>query len=195
MLGRPRTFDRDEAIDKAMLMFWEHGFESTSLAMLKAGMGDISAPSFYAAFNSKEELFYEVVERYIQTHGRVVTSLWDESLAPKDAIEYALRRSARMQTDRRHPLGCLLVLAAATGAEENRHIQQRLAQERTKNRAGIEACLQRAIELEDLPIDTDEITLAVVYDTFLQGLAVQARDGIPLTRLDAAITRIMRLWG
>lgn len=67
--GRPRTFNRDEAVAAAMILFWEYGFESTSLAQLKAAMGDISSASFYAAFKSKEDLFREVIDRYISMYG------------------------------------------------------------------------------------------------------------------------------
>ena len=80
-MGRPRTFDRDAAITQAMHLFWEHGYDSTSLSQLKANIGSgISAPSFYAAFGSKEALFKEVMERYLNTHGQVTASLFDLQL-------------------------------------------------------------------------------------------------------------------
>src|SRR6187402_395278 len=70
--GRPRTFDRDAAIVSAMHLFWEHGYESTSLSQLKAAIGEgISAPSFYAAFESKEALYKEALERYMEIYGKV----------------------------------------------------------------------------------------------------------------------------
>lgn len=103
-MGRPRTFDRDMAITQAMHLFWEHGYESTSLSQLKAAMGNgISAPSFYAAFGSKEALFQEVVERYQSSHGRVTEALFDAHLPPREAIELTLRRSAKMQSETGHP--------------------------------------------------------------------------------------------
>ncbi|MDZ4191500.1 MAG: TetR/AcrR family transcriptional regulator, partial [Pseudomonas sp.] len=71
-LGRPRSFDRAQAIDDAMLLFWKYGYDATSLSRLKEAIGGgITAPSFYAAFGSKQGLFKEVVERYMETHGRV----------------------------------------------------------------------------------------------------------------------------
>lgn len=75
-MGRPRTFDRDVAINQALHLFWEHGYDATSLSQLKANIGGgITAPSFYAAFGSKQALFNEVMERYLNTHGRVTDSL------------------------------------------------------------------------------------------------------------------------
>lgn len=142
--GRPRGFDRDEALQKAMKLFWERGYDATSLADLKADMGDISAASFYAAFASKEDLFREVVGCYVETHGQVTTPLSDGLLAPRAAIEQALIRSARMQTDKSHPLGCLLVLSASACSPRNRHIQALLERERAQNRAGLLDCVQQA---------------------------------------------------
>ena len=105
-MGRPRTFDRDVAITQAMHLFWQHGYDATSLSQLKASIGGgITAPSFYAAFGSKQALFSEVMERYLNTHGRVTESLFDTTLPPKDAIERTLRRSAKMQCEPDHPKG------------------------------------------------------------------------------------------
>ncbi|MFC3654132.1 TetR/AcrR family transcriptional regulator [Xanthomonas hyacinthi] len=74
-MGRPRNFDRSEAVERAMLLFWEHGYESTSLTRLREGIGGISAASFYAAFDSKEALFKEVVDRYVASYGQVTRPL------------------------------------------------------------------------------------------------------------------------
>lgn len=112
--GRPREFDRDKAIDAATALFWAQGYEPTSLAQLKSCMGNISPASFYAAFGSKEALFREVVQRYLETYGQVMAPLWDESLSPRDAIERTLRGSARMQATRTHRPGVWLFVAPVT---------------------------------------------------------------------------------
>lgn len=81
--GRPRQFDRDEAVIGAMHLFWEKGYDATSLAQLKASIGKgITAPSFYAAFGSKEALFNEAVSCYLKTHAQVTEPLWDPALPP-----------------------------------------------------------------------------------------------------------------
>lgn len=192
--GRPRGFDRDEAIDQAMMMFWDKGFASTSLAQLKAGMGNISAPSFYAAFTSKEHLFLEVFARYLATFGQSSATLHDTSLAPRDAIEQTLRRSARMQTDRAHPPGCLVVLSGTTCPDDSEALRAAVAADRARTRKGIEQCVRRAIKSGGLPADTDAAGLATVYDGFLQGMSMQAREGVSLARLNAAITLVMGVW-
>lgn len=192
--GRPRAFNRDEAVIAAMLLFWEHGYESTSLAQLRAAMGDISAASFYAAFESKEKLFREAVDRYISTYGQVSESFRDQSMTSKASIEQGLRRSARMQTERSHPLGCLLVLSAVTCPPEQKHIRLMLSKERDKVRGWQKDCIERAIAYGELPDSTDISMLVTLFDTFLRGISSQARDGIPLEAIDAAITQLMGVW-
>lgn len=194
-MGRPRRFDRDEAIHQAMQIFWEHGYEATSLTQLKAGIGGgITAPSFYAAFGSKEDLFKEVVAHYLATHGRVESSLWDASLPPRQAIEVALRRSAKMQSERGHPKGCLMVVSAAACSPEHAHVQQLLAKARERTRNGIASCVARALESGELPAGTNVQALALVFGSFLVGLSTLARDGVTSAALDSAVTEIMHVW-
>jgi AcrR family transcriptional regulator len=194
-MGRPRSFDRDEAIHQAMQVFWEHGYESTSLAQLKASIGGgISAPSFYAAFGSKEDLFKEVVAHYLATHGRVETSLWDESIPPRQGLELALRRSARMQSERGHPKGCLMVLSAAACSAEHVEVQRLLAKVRARTREGIASCIARALASGELAADTNARALTMAYGSFLVGLSTLARDGLTSAALDSAVTEIMNVW-
>ncbi|WP_024683113.1 TetR/AcrR family transcriptional regulator [Pseudomonas syringae] len=195
-LGRPRTFDRDVAITQALHLFWEHGYDATSLSQLKATIGGgITAPSFYAAFGSKQALFNEVMEHYLDTYGRVTDSLFDTTLPPRDAIELTLRRSAKMQCEPGHPSGCLVALGLMSAcSDESKAISEPLARARDLNRAGIVACIQRAVAAGELPTTVIPETLAAVFDSFLLGLSTLARDGVPHATLDAAVTQVMRLW-
>lgn len=192
--GRPRAFNRDEAVAAAMLLFWEHGYESTSLAQLRAAMGDISAASFYSAFESKESLFREVMDQYISTYGQVSEIFRDTSLASKAAIEQGLRRSAKMQTESSHPLGCLLVLSAVNCSPEQQHIREMLAKERARVHGWLTECIERAVANGELPESTDIPMLVTLFETFLQGISTQARDGISYEAMDAAITQLMSVW-
>ncbi|ELP96563.1 TetR/AcrR family transcriptional regulator [Pseudomonas syringae pv. aptata] len=195
-LGRPRTFDRDVAITQALHLFWEHGYDATSLSQLKATIGGgITAPSFYAAFGSKQALFNEVMEHYLDTYGRVTDSLFETTLPPRDAIELTLRRSAKMQCEPGHPSGCLVALGLMSAcSDESKAISEPLARARDLNRAGIVACIQRAVAAGELPATVIPETLAAVFDSFLLGLSTLARDGVPHATLDAAVTQVMRLW-
>ncbi|MCF5705638.1 TetR/AcrR family transcriptional regulator [Pseudomonas syringae] len=194
--GRPRAFDRDDAVDQAIQLFWQHGYDATSLAQLKAELGGgISAPSFYAAFGSKEALFDECVQRYLATYAQVTECLWDETLPPRQAIETALRQSARMQCDDGHPKGCMVTLGVMSApSPENAHVAQALTHSRARTRAGIVACVERGVIEGLLADDTNAAAMATVFDSFLQGVSILARDDTPLESIDAAITQVMRTW-
>ena len=194
--GRPRAFDRDDAVDQAMQLFWQHGYDSTSLSLLKAELGGgISAPSFYAAFDSKEALFDECVQRYLATFAQVTECLWDETLPPRQAIETALRQSARMQCDDGHPKGCMVTLGVMSApSPENAHVAQALTHSRARTRAGIVACVERGVSEGLLADDTNAAAMATVFDSFLQGISILARDNTPIENIDAAITQVMRTW-
>ncbi|MFI7100091.1 TetR/AcrR family transcriptional regulator [Streptomyces sp. NPDC050161] len=191
--GRPRGFDTGQAVDAALALFWQYGYESTSLAQLREVMG-ISSASFYAAFSSKEQLFEAVVQRYLSTYGQVTAVAADEALAPREAVEQTLRRSVRMQTDPSHPSGCLVVLAESTCASENQRVRDLLADRRAWDRRNMTACVERAVTRGELPPGTDPKALAAVFHSFLLGLSTQARDGVPAADLDASVTHVMRVW-
>lgn len=195
-MGRPRTFDRDVAITQALHLFWEHGYDATSLNQLKANIGGgITAPSFYAAFGSKQALFNEVMERYLTTHGRVTDSLFDMALSPREAIELTLRRSAKMQCEPDHPKGCLVSLGLMSACSaESKAISRPLERARNLNRVGLVACVSRAIAAGELPATVTPETLAAAFDSFLLGLSTLARDGVPHATLDGAVTQMMGLW-
>ncbi len=196
VMGRPRTFDRDRAVEQAMHLFWQNGYESTSLNQLKAAMGSgISAPSFYAAFGSKEALFQECVQRYLSTYALATESLWDTHLTPRDAIETTLRSSAKMQYERGHPKGCMVGLGVMSApSEEYAAVTAPLTRSRTRTRAGITACVQRGVDSGELRADTDVRALATVFDAFLMGFSTLARDGDRHAVTDAAITHVMSAW-
>lgn len=195
-MGRPRAFDRDAAVIQAMHLFWQNGYDSTSLNQLKAALGGgISAPSFYAAFGSKEALFREAAARYLDTHGRVTDSLFDSALAPRVAIETALRNSARMQCEADHPLGCMVSLGVtSTCTLDTREQSMPLKEARARTRDGIQACVERGIALGALRATTEARVLTTVFDSFLTGLSTLARDGVPHAVLDRAVTQVMQTW-
>ena len=195
-MGRPRTFDRDVAITQAMHLFWEHGYDATSLSQLKANIGGgITAPSFYAAFGSKQALFQEVMARYLDTHGRVTESLFDTTLPPREAIELTLRRSAKMQCESDHPRGCLVSLGLMSAcSEESKAISEPLVRARNLNRAGLVACVERAVASGELPSTVIPEALAAAFDSFLLGLSTLARDGVAHATMDAAVSQMMGLW-
>ncbi|MBA1271789.1 TetR/AcrR family transcriptional regulator [Stutzerimonas azotifigens] len=195
-MGRPRSFDRAQAVDEAMQLFWRYGYDATSLSQLKAHIGGgITAPSFYAAFGSKEGLFKEVVARYMDTHGRVTDPLFDQALEPREAIVTTLKRSARMQCDEGNPKGCMVALGIlGTCATDDSNVLEPLRVARARTRAGLLSCIARGIERGDLPEGTDASALAAVFEGFLLGISPMARDGVPQSVIEGAIDHLMTAW-
>lgn len=192
--GRPREFDRDQALHAAMLLFWEQGFEPTSLIQLRRTMGDISPTSIYAAFGSKEALFLEAVALYRQTYGKVTDVLRSDSLLPRDAVETCLRQSAAMQVDASHPRGCLIAQSATNCSPENHPVAKALIHERHANYQAIRRQLNRAVSMGEIASHDAAEGMAVLFNTFLLGLSGAARDGASLKTLHAAIETLMSCW-
>ncbi|MDJ0396672.1 TetR/AcrR family transcriptional regulator [Rhodococcus sp. G-MC3] len=190
--GRPRKFDLDSSVEAAMLLFWESGYDATSLAQLRAAMG-LSSASFYATFGSKEGVFDAAVQRYIGSYGRVTLPLAAVDLEPREAMEKTLRGSVIMQTDPAHPLGCLIGLGSLiAGADENRRAA--LETRRTFDRENMAALVERAIAVGKLEPRTSIEALATMLHSFLLGLTPLARDGVDAETLQDSVTEMMRFW-
>lgn len=192
--GRPRGFDRDNAVTQAMHLFWEHGFEGVSLEQLRRLMGGISSASFYAAFGSKEALYRTALEQYRATHGTVMLVLHDEGLSPRQRIEQALRRSAEMQTNPAHPTGCMVTLSSTICSIDGGSVQALTLADRAANREAIRACVDAAIKDGTLRHDANPAGLATLLDGVLVGLSIQARDGVSHEDLDAGVTQALAAW-
>lgn len=128
--GRPRSFDRDAALDKAMLAFWERGYEATSIADLTASLG-ISAPSLYAAFGDKRTLFGEVVAVYGGRYGDFASVALAEEPTARAAVHRILREAAEVYTDPAHPRGCMVISAAINTTSDE--VAQALRERRNAN--------------------------------------------------------------
>jgi AcrR family transcriptional regulator len=192
--GRPRTFDPDTALRQALDLFWERGYEGTSLNDLAEAMG-IAAASIYACFGSKEDLFRKVMYLYGTTSGEPPRRALREQPTARAAVHAMLRATADEITRPDTPHGCMLVLAAPTGAVENHAIREFLAELRRDMHSTINDRLARGVTDGDLtapPASLD--TIARYYTTVVQGLSVQARDGATRAELEAVITCAMAAW-
>jgi len=187
--GRPRSFDREEALERAMQVFWKQGYEATSLHDLTRAMG-INPPSLYAAFGDKERLFMEAVGRYQQMRQGLAEMLEEEATA-KGAVGRVLSEAARNLASCG---GCMLVLSATACSENSANVQSELAERRTGQKASLKARIDRGIREGDLPRGTDSAALAEFYATVLLGMSIRARDGATRKSLQEAAEAAMRAW-
>jgi AcrR family transcriptional regulator len=191
--GRPRAFDRSAALRRAMEVFWQHGYEGTSLSDLTAAMG-INRPSLYAAFGCKEALFREAVDLYEAEEGAEGERLLRECGTAREAIEAILRDKARAYADPDKPAGCMIVLTAAIGGLESDAVREHMAGRRRAGEAALLARLDRAVAEGELPAGTDTRAIAAFYTTVLNGLSIQARDGTSCATLNAVVDCAMAAW-
>ncbi len=189
-IGRPRAFDLDRALDRALHVFWRKGYEGASIADLTEAMG-ISPPSLYAAFGNKEALFRRALDRYEAEH----EADWKDALAAPtayEAVERLLMLTAASLGDKRNPPGCLMVQGALCGGEECDAVKAELAARRDASVGQIRERLKRARREGDLPDDADPAVLARYVATVLHGMAVQATGGASRKELERVVATAMR---
>lgn len=192
--GRPREFDRDEALQRAMQLFWAQGYEGTTLADLQKAMGDITPPSFYAAFGSKEKLFREAVELYKKTQGAPVVKALLEGSTARASFEAMLRAAAENVCGQSNPRGCLMALGGINCARANNGVEDFLREQRAIREKVIRQRLRRGIADGDLLKATDINALASFYTSVVDGMAIQSRDGASRKTLNAIVDCAMAAW-
>jgi AcrR family transcriptional regulator len=192
--GRPREFDRAEALQRAMELFWAQGYEGTTLADLQKAMGDITAPSFYAAFGSKEALFREAVELYKKTQGAPVVEALAEGPTSRSSIEGMLWAAAESVSGQGKPRGCLMVLGAMNCMPANKGVEDFMRDQRALREKFIRQRLQRGVAEGDVPAATDLHALTSFYTSVVDGMAIRAKDGASRKSLGAIVDCAMAAW-
>ncbi|AIJ13428.1 TetR family transcriptional regulator [Streptomyces coelicolor] len=189
--GRPRSFDRATALEAALLAFWEHGYEATSVSDLTRVM-DIGAPSLYAAFGDKRSLFEEVVQEYGVRYGSFGERALAEEPTARAGIERMLREAAAEYTAPGRPHGCLVIHAAANCSTTE--VEESLRERRNANIAAIESRIGADVDGGVLPPGTDAAALARYTGAMIQGMSQQARDGASRAELEALAEIALAVW-
>jgi AcrR family transcriptional regulator len=191
-LGRPRAFDADRALDRALAIFWRNGYEGASLPALTKAMG-INRPSLYAAFGNKETLFRKAVERYERGPAGYTYKAISKPTA-RAVVEALLAGIVALLTTPKNPGGCLMVQGALASGKNANHVRQDLASRRAAGVSAIRRRFQRAIDEGDLPATADAQGLARFVATVMHGLAVQAASGASRKELLRVKDMFLRMW-
>lgn len=196
MAGRPgpaRRFDVGQALEAATLVFWEHGYDATSIALLTERM-KINPPSLYAAFGDKQHLFTAVIAHYNDTHGRFMADAFAEEGTAWGLVRRLLEEAAAHYTDPRFPGGCLVISATTNYSPGSREVAAELRRMRNANVDALAARIEAGVQAGELPPDEDPKALARYYCAVIQGMSQQARDGATTTEVQDIARRALRTW-
>jgi AcrR family transcriptional regulator len=192
VMGRPREFNVESALDRALDVFWRNGYEGASIADLTAAMG-INPPSLYAAFGNKAELFRRALDRYIEQR----TQFWYEALEEPTArgmVEHLLRKSADFVTEKSNPPGCLLVRSAVTCSEAEDAIKRELTARRALGETKLRERLEQARNDGEMPPDLEPKDFARYIMTVLEGMSLRAAGGATRKELHLIADMALRTW-
>jgi TetR/AcrR family transcriptional regulator, copper-responsive repressor len=191
--GRPRSFDLNAALESAMLVFWDRGYEATSVDDLAQAMG-ISPSSLYVTFGSKERLFLAAVDRYLAGPGGLMVEILDQAPTTKQAFERLFEAAAREMTRDDRPRGCMVAIGATHCSPDALPVRDALRAHRERSLQVLEARIRRGVDAGELPTDTDTAGLAVFLTSAIQGMSVQSRDGASRETLLGIGRAAMRAW-
>lgn len=190
--GRPREFNRKDALIAALTVFWKKGYEPATLPDLCQAMG-INPPSLYAAFQNKKSLFLEAVQYYEEAYWKEPTERMLQNPDIYSSINNFFQEAASILLSPNNPCGCMVVLGAVNINEDEKEIIARVASMREATRKTFQDRLAFAIRDGQIPADTDVPALATALNTFLEGLSLQARSGLFLSQLKAVASLAVKL--
>jgi len=191
-MGRPRDFDVDQALDRALAVFWRKGYEGASLSDLTGAMR-INRPSLYAAFGNKEALFRRALDRYAEGPAAYFREALGEPTALA-VVERLWRTAVARLTDPRSPPGCLMVQSALACGDEAESVRREVAGRRAAGVVALRERFSRAVAEGDLPPHADPGALARYVAAVNHGMAVQAADGASREELGQIVDMALRTW-
>jgi AcrR family transcriptional regulator len=193
IIGRPREFDRGAALEAAMLAFWRKGFAATSMNDLCDAM-NVRSPSLYAAFGSKEALYLEAIQHYVEIFGPPIWDKLAEGATARAGVEKLLLAATEsLPESGTVPAGCMATLAAVSD-EWPAGIADVVRKIRVEMLGRLRSRLQAGVANGELPPTTDIDGLSRFYLGAYQGMAVQARDGAAAAELRGVVAAAMAAW-
>jgi AcrR family transcriptional regulator len=190
--GRPRSFDTEQALERAMKVFWRLGYEGASVAELTRAMG-IASPSLYAAFGSKDQLFKAVLDHYTAKREARLAEVLRAPTA-REAVASLLAGLIDLMTDPEEPPGCLLLQGGLSCGLATQDIPQELARRRAVLEDALRTRFAAAQGAGELPPDSDPAALARFFATMCNGIAVQAASGADRAQLQGVAALALKAW-
>jgi TetR/AcrR family transcriptional regulator, copper-responsive repressor len=187
--GRPPAFDKVDALDAAMRVFWQKGYEGTSLADLQAAMG-LNPPSIYNAFGDKKALFEQSVDAYQQGPGCFAQKALEEEADPRAAIQRLLMEAASHFTSKKYPAGCMVVLSALNCTDDDADVRDGLS----RRRRALADAIRVRIDEANLPAGMSPALMTDIVVTLFQGMSIRARDGATRAQLEAVVDHALAVW-
>jgi AcrR family transcriptional regulator len=173
--GRPISFDKDAALEAAMLLFWERGYEGTSMADLTQAMG-LNPSSIYAAFGDKHALFSLAAKRYMDTRSQYATKALEEPTL-KRFIRALFDNTVAFLTAPGHPLTCMTLAGAVGCSADATPARDLMTAIRNQNQVAIRERLIKARKSGELSKDVNVDDYTRYLSTIIAGLSIQAANG------------------
>lgn len=186
-MARPREFDEAEVLERALCVFWAHGYEATSLADLTEATG-LAKGSIYKAFQDKRSLYLAALDHYLERGQRMLETTLDSAESPQAGIERWLDGIGQMARRRGQRRGCFAVNATVELAPHDREVRDRLAKHQERLRNCYVRTIARGVELGEFRRDLDPAAAAEFLSTVVNGLQVSGKAGLTKARVDAQIT-------
>ncbi|NIY49278.1 TetR/AcrR family transcriptional regulator [Cedecea colo] len=192
--GRPKVFDREAALDKAMTLFWQHGYEATSMAHLVEATG-AKAPTLYAEFTNKEGLFRAVLDHYIARFAeKHEACLFCEERTLEQALEDYLFTVAKRFTDKDTPSGCFIICTSSVLAASSEDIAATIKARHAMQEETLVRFLTQRQQKGEIPPGSDARTLARYLCCIIQGMSVSSRENASYEDLLSIVKTTLRLW-
>jgi AcrR family transcriptional regulator len=191
--GRPISFDKDAALEAAMLLFWERGFEGTSMADLTQAMG-LSPSSIYAAFGDKHALFSLAVKRYMESRAQYATKALEEPTLEK-VVRALFDNTVAFLTTPGHPATCMTLAGAAGCSADATPARDIMTEIRKQNEVAMRKRFLQARKSGELSkaVNVDDYTRYL--SSILAGLSIQAANGSTKTELKRTSQMALRHLG
>jgi TetR/AcrR family transcriptional repressor of nem operon len=186
-MARPREFDRDVVLDRAMRLFWSRGYEATSIEHLVARMG-IQRGSLYATFGDKRGLFFAAIDRYDQMVAARLLAILDGPGSGREAIRRFFRLTVDLLLEPGRPRGCLVTNSTAELASRDRGTAARVGAVLARIEGGFERAVMRAQQAGEIDPARDPRALARFLTSSAQGLSVMAKTSPDRAVLEDIVT-------